>query len=173
MDDFKGTRTAMFGKTRLGKSNVVKLLAQAMIDATSRDRSVGQLIFDINGEYANDNAWDGSSSIRSANEGRCGVYALTKREDTPSRPLRLNFYEQADSGIEILGSFLRHDNRTSDYIESFASVRLPSIEDVQSMGSDEKTRPIRRIQMYWAILKVAGFEADEARLAHLSERRQE
>src|SRR6185312_884988 len=28
MRDFKGFRTAMFGKTRLGKSNVVKLLAQ-------------------------------------------------------------------------------------------------------------------------------------------------
>ena len=30
MMDFKGCRTSMFGKTRLGKSNVVKLLAQGM-----------------------------------------------------------------------------------------------------------------------------------------------
>jgi hypothetical protein len=34
MKDFKGRRTAMFGKTRLGKSNVVKLIAQGMIDST-------------------------------------------------------------------------------------------------------------------------------------------
>jgi hypothetical protein len=52
-------------KTRLGKSNVVKLLAQAIIDATESDKTVGQLIFDINGEYANDNPQDGSRSIGS------------------------------------------------------------------------------------------------------------
>jgi hypothetical protein len=32
MADFRGWRTAMFGKTRLGKSNVVKLIAQGMLD---------------------------------------------------------------------------------------------------------------------------------------------
>ena len=35
MRDFRGCRTAMFGKTRLGKSNVVKLIAQGMLDATA------------------------------------------------------------------------------------------------------------------------------------------
>src|SRR5216684_3254968 len=35
MHDFKGCRTAMFGKTRLGKSNVVKLVAQGMLEATA------------------------------------------------------------------------------------------------------------------------------------------
>lgn len=50
MRDFKGCRTAMFGKTRLGKSNVVKLIAKGMLDATAEDKSVGQLIFDVNGD---------------------------------------------------------------------------------------------------------------------------
>src|SRR5690606_3558449 len=94
MKDFKGTRTAMFGKTRLGKSNAVKLIAQGMFDSTKSDNSIGQLIFDINGEYANDNPQDGNKSIRSANAHRCEVYALTARTGTPSKPLRLNFYEQ-------------------------------------------------------------------------------
>ena len=82
MRDFKGCRTAMFGKTRLGKSNVVKLIAQGMLDATASDDSVGQLIFDINGEYANDNPQDGNKSVRSAYESRCQVYALTERANT-------------------------------------------------------------------------------------------
>jgi hypothetical protein len=106
MLDFKGCRTAMFGKTRLGKSNVVKLVAQGMLEATAKDNSVGQLIFDINGEYANDNPQDGNRSIRSAYEDRCQVYALTERASTPSRPLRLNFYEQPDSCIQVLASLL-------------------------------------------------------------------
>ena len=125
--DFRGCRTAMFGKTRLGKSNVVKLIAQGILEATKPDKSIGQLIFDINGEFANDNPQDGNKSIRSAYEDRCTVYALTKREATPSKPLRLNFYEKPDSCIEILSSMLEQDNKTSNYVRSFANVKLPSL----------------------------------------------
>ncbi len=165
MADFKGYRTAMFGKTRLGKSNVVKLIAQGMIEASRDDNSVGQLIFDVNGEYANDNPQDGNRSIRSANEDRCQVYALTNRSGTPSRPLRLNFYEQPDSCIEVLASMLQQDNKTSsNYIRSFTSVSLPSIDDVAGLPENEKIRQIRKVQAYWAILNRAGFAADESRL---------
>ncbi len=162
--DFMGNRTAMFGKTRLGKSNVVKLIAQSLIETTAKTNNVGQLIFDVNGEYANDNPQDGNKSIRSAYQNRCQVYALTKRPATPSEPLRLNFYEQPDSCIEILASLLQQDNKTSNYIRSFASVKLPSIESIADLAEGEKIRPIRKIQMYWAILKKAGFPADESRL---------
>lgn len=162
--DFKGCRTAMFGKTRLGKSNVVKLIVQGILNATRHDNGVGQLIFDINGEYANDNPQDGNKSIRSAYEDRCQVYALTKRDATPSKPLRLNFFEQPDSCIEILASMLDQDNKMANYVRSFANVKLPPIESISLLAPDEKTRPIRKIQMYWAILKKAGFSADENRL---------
>lgn len=164
MRDFKGTRSAMFGKTRLGKSNVVKLIAQGILESTSQDNTVGQLIFDINGEYANDNPQDGNTSIRSAYAARCQVYALTARAATPSKPLRLNFYEQPDSCIGILASLLTQDNKTSNYIRSFASVKLPTIESIGALPEGEKVRPIRKIQMYWAILSKAGFDADEPRL---------
>lgn len=162
--DFKGSRTAMFGKTRLGKSNVVKLIAKGVLEATKEDNSVGQIIFDINGEYANDNPQDDNKSIRSAYEKRCQVYALTNRPNTPSKPLRLNFYEQTESAIEILYSMLQQDNRASDYIRSFGNVTLPSIEGATGLPDSEKTRPIRKIQMFWAILHKAGFESDEKRL---------
>ena len=167
MKDFKGCRTAMFGKTRLGKSNVVKLLAKGMLDATMEDHSVGQLIFDINGEYANDNPQDGNKSLRSSNETRCEVYALTKRSETPSKPLRLNFYEQTESAIGVLASMLAQSNKTSDYVKSFASVELGSIEGIKALPEAEKTRPIRKIQIFWAILYKAGFKLDEERLRGL------
>ncbi|WP_175807616.1 ATP-binding protein [Burkholderia cenocepacia] len=164
MRDFKGCRTAMFGKTRLGKSNVVKILAQAMLNATQADNSVGQLVFDINGEYANDNPQDGNRSLRSANDSRCDVYALTERQGTPSRPLRLNFYEQPESTLEILGSMLAQDNRASGYVASFASVKLPDISSTAGLPQGEQTRPVRKILLYWAILHKAGYAADETRL---------
>lgn len=169
MKDFKGTRTAMFGKTRLGKSNVVKLIAQGMLEATAKDNTVGQLIFDVNGEYANDNPQDGNRSIRSAYVDRCQVYALTSRSETPSKPLRLNFYEQPDSIIGVIASMLEKDNKTANYIKSFSNVKLPSVDSIPKLPSEgDKTRAIRKIQIFWAILKKAGFTADEARLRKLN-----
>lgn len=168
MKDFKGCRTAMFGKTRLGKSNVVKLLAQGMLDATAQDNSVGQLIFDINGEYANDNPQDGNRSLRSANEARCQVYALTPRQGTPSRPLRLNFFEQPAACLDVLRSMLDQDNKTSNYIRNFAGVTLPDLAELPGMNESDKSKAVRKIQMYWAILHKAGFIADEARLRRMN-----
>lgn len=164
--DFLASRTAMFGKTRLGKSNVVKLIAQSILDATVDDNNVGQLIFDINGEYANDNPQDGSKSLRSANPDRCVVYALTPKTATPSRPLKLNFYEQPDTAQNILASLITQDNRaTSDYIRRFMSVELLPFDEIKKMNAgSEKTRTYRKIQMFWAILQKAGFQADEKRL---------
>ena len=91
--DFMGARTAMFGKTRLGKSNVVKVIAQSILETTKQSKNVGQLIFDINGEYANDNPQDGNVSLASAYKDQCEVYALTPKTSTPSHPLKLDFYE--------------------------------------------------------------------------------
>lgn len=168
MRDFKGRRTAMFGKTRLGKSNVVKLIAQGMIDATKDAKSsdtVGQLIFDINGEYANDNPQDGNKSLRSANKDCCEVYALTPREGTPSKPLRLNFYEYPDSSIQILASMLEVDKQTSIYIRSFASVSLPSFDEINDMETrSDKSHAAREIMIFWAILSKAGFSYNETSL---------
>ena len=168
-NDFRGFRTAMFGKTRLGKSNVVKIIAQSIIETTDQDNSVGQLIFDINGEYANDNPQDGSRSLRSAYPNRCEVYALTPRPATPSQPLKLNFYEQPDQCIQILRTLLEQSNQTAQYVRSFSSVQLPNINDVlQLRPGSLRTRTIRKIQIYWAILKKAGFSADEQRLRRLN-----
>ena len=166
--DFRGFRTAMFGKTRLGKSNVVKIIAQSIIETTARDNSVGQLIFDINGEYANDNPQDDSRSLRSAYPARCEVYALTPRPTTPSQPLKLNFYEQPDSCIQILRSLLEPRYQGTQYVNSFYSVQLPNIGDIIALQpGSPRTRAVRKIQIYWAILKKAGFHVDEARLRRL------
>lgn len=58
--DFIAQRTAMFGMTRTGKSNTTKTIAKALFGLRSDDAGirVGQLIFDPNGEYANDNPQD-------------------------------------------------------------------------------------------------------------------
>jgi hypothetical protein len=166
--DFMGSRTAMFGKTRLGKSNVVKLIAQSLIETTATTKNVGQLIFDINGEYANDNPQDDSSSLKSAYPDRCEVYALTKKQNTDSKPLRLNFYENPDSSHNIIATLLKEAGKdTSIYITSFLSVDIPSIESLKELPPDEEKRARRKILMYWAILHRAGYPANIGKLKGL------
>lgn len=163
--DFMGTRTAMFGKTRLGKSNVVKLIAQSLIEATEGTENVGQLIFDINGEYANDNPQDDSLSLKSAYHSRCVVYALTKKLNTESKPLKLNFYEHPARSHRVLADLLENEGRTSIYVKRFIGAEIPSFELLNSIaGYGEKKRAERRILMYWAVLKKAGYEIDEGTL---------
>ncbi len=167
-NDFMGTRTAMFGKTRLGKSNVVKLIAQSLIETTSVTNNVGQLVFDINGEYANDNPQDDSSSLKSGYPERCEVYALTKKQSTDSKPLRLNFYENPESSHKIIATLLKEAGKdTSIYISSFLSVDIPSIESIKELPPDEEKRAKRKILMYWAILHQAGYPANIGKLKGL------
>jgi hypothetical protein len=167
-NDFKGCRTAMFGKTRLGKSNVVKLIVQSLIETTSTERNVGQLIFDINGEYANDNPQDDNLSIRGAFPDRCTVYALTPKTNTPSLPLKLNFYTNPNNSIRVLRSLLQDAGFTSGYINTFSSIELPTVEEVNQLGfGSEKNRAIRLLQFYWAVLRKAGFRVNENELGNV------
>ena len=164
--DFMGTRTALFGKTRLGKSNVVKLIAQSIIEATKETRNVGQLIFDINGEYANDNPQDNSLSLRSVYPDYCVVYALTQKPATKYKPLKLNFYEHPDRSHRILANLLETEGRTSIYVKAFIGAEIPSLESLKDITDyGKKKRAERRILMYWAVLKKAGFEVDESKLS--------
>ncbi len=165
--DFMASRTAMFGKTRLGKSNIIKLIAQSLIETTQKTKNVGQLIFDINGEYANDNPQDGNLSLRGAYEKNCVVYALSPKPSTPSKPLKLDFYEHPDRSHRVLSNLLVNEGRTAIYVNSFRSVTLPTFDDLSALEFNEKLRSQRKILMYWAILHEAGFPADEMKLKSL------
>ena len=164
-NDFKGCRTAMFGKTRLGKSNVVKLIVQSILETTKKGNSVGQLIFDINGEYANDNPQDDNLSIRSAYPDRCVVYALTPKTNTPSQPLKLNFYHTPCSSKQVLNTLIRQSGRSgSDYVDAFISVDIPDFAEVNTIPNNrmnEKIRAVRKIQFYFALLHKCQFGCDE------------
>lgn len=87
--DFLGKRTALFGMTRTGKSNTVKKIIQATVGMSEKapheldppaeeapseilesftdegvpKYPVGQIVFDINGEYANPNLQDEGTAI--------------------------------------------------------------------------------------------------------------
>ena len=63
-NDLIAQKTAVFGMTRTGKSNTVKVISKSvyelrnLYDSNDKDNRIGQIILDPNGEYANENTQD-------------------------------------------------------------------------------------------------------------------
>ena len=174
-NDFLGKRTALFGMTRTGKSNTVKKIIETTteisnkttnicIEASSSDNNisqfkedgipkykVGQIIFDMNGEYANANLQDDGTAIFEKYKNITTRYSVLEKPEF--KPLKINFFTNIIAGFELICSFL--SNESADYVKSFLSVDLkePSKDDNSSY-----VRWGRKKAVYLCCLKEAGFE---------------
>ncbi|MDX2936416.1 ATP-binding protein [Streptomyces ipomoeae] len=158
--DFVAHKTAVFGMTRAGKSNTMKVLAAAVhLYAYKSGVTVGQLIFDPAGEYAYANRQDGTALSQLGDNVR--IYRLGATDSDRSRnirPLSLNFFDegQIDGCWSLIESFLKGDNRK--YIQNFLSCDpTRSVNDAESRGDENRLRAVKA--MYYAILLHAGLEA--------------
>lgn len=149
--DLIGKRTALFGKTRTGKSNTIKKIIEMVDGVSDKDNLIGQIVFDINGEYANTNLQDEGSSISDILEENVVKYSVVEKKGFEI--LKTNFYEDIDEGFGIIQSQLERE--TGHYIKSFLSINLSEPED------DAKNVQIRydRLKVaYLCCLKKAGFD---------------
>lgn len=181
--DFLGKRTALFGMTRTGKSNTVKKIIESTVkiskSASSNlatadddviemldpfDKSgkpkfpVGQIIFDINGEYANKNLQDEGTAIFDLYKDDTVRYSVLEKDDD-FKVMKTNFYKNIEGGFELIKSLLADE--TSDYISSFCAISLNKPEDPNDYG--EKTRYERKVAAYKCCLKAAGFDPGNAK----------
>jgi hypothetical protein len=166
--DLLASRTAMFGKTRLGKSNTVKLLIKNLTEQLKFSKSpikLGQLIFDVNGEYAYSNEQDSKEGkagcIRDIFKDDCIVYSLNKR-NPENKDLKINFYEELDSGLKVIASLLKEDDSSSsNYMVGFMESNLPkNLQEIYNGKDGEKIHLTRKALIYWAILYKSNFEID-------------
>ncbi|MBU1431216.1 DUF87 domain-containing protein [Myxococcota bacterium] len=174
--DFLGKRTALFGMTRTGKSNTVKKIIQASVDlgrkATSNlneassdtgpnfyeafnsDGSpkypIGQIVFDINGEYANANMQDDGTAIFEIYQKNVIRYSVTEKDGF--KVMKINFYKDIESGFSLIQSHL--DSETGDYVRSFTAIDM---SDSEFTTESEKIRRNRIKAAYMACLFRAGF----------------
>lgn len=174
--DFLGTRTALFGMTRTGKSNTIKKLIEAITDVSGHtDKTcgdnedvenytnpfdkdglpkykVGQIIFDQNGEYANKNTQDNGTAIYEKYSDI--TYRYSVKEKPGFHVLKVNFYKDVQTGFNLLRGFFKSNGESSDYIQSFMSVEM---EEPENKNSSEYYRWKRWVCAYLCCLKQAGF----------------
>ena len=156
--DLIGKRTALFGKTRTGKSNTIKKIIQ-MVDGVSDERHpIGQIVFDINGEYANTNQQDEGTAISEILKDNVERYSVYEKEGF--KTLKTNFYENIIEGFRIIKSKL--EGESGDYVKSFLSINLsePRKDDFENNHEfySAKTRYERLKVAYLCCLYRAGFK---------------
>lgn len=117
--DFIKQKTGVFGMTRTGKSNTVKIIAKSIMDLSKTiNIPIGQLIYDINGEYANNN--EQNEQISSDNLYTVDINSLTHNNFEPSLN---NFYLSPNYGLEIIKQGIKLQEKGSNYLNVFLSIK--------------------------------------------------
>ena len=77
---------------------------------------VGQIIFDINGEYANKNLQDGTAIFEKYKD-KTLRYSILRKEEADFKTMKVNFYQDITTGFEYLLQYL--DDEKGDYLTGF------------------------------------------------------
>ena len=154
--DFLGRRTAVLGMTRTGKSNTVKSTVAAVAMSAARDDvKVGQIIFDVNGEYANANHQDDGSSIADVFGERCVRYRAV--ESGPEfLDLRTNFYMEPAQGLALIQDLMRQDPPPFTG-QDLDTVQSATLDEPDRSDKSEHTRWKVLVAVWQCILFKAGY----------------
>lgn len=166
IQDFIGTKTGMFGMTRMGKSNTLKTIAARVFAVSEERRShgevpIGQLIFDPQGEYANPNTQDGTELAAIGVE-HVVIYKFgVSGSQSNVRPLGFNFFDPGQIGPvkELISHALAE--ATADYVKAFVQADFsgaPIEGESEGESAQRQARAGRgRLLLYGAMAKADFF----------------
>ena len=183
--DIMKRRTAYFGMSRSGKSNGLKIVAENIyrIREDNPAHRVGQIIFDLSGEYAQDNYQDGRGlhrvheTLSLPRQSEVATYGLIPVPWDPSRNvMKLNFFgdpiprpwqtpqhtiaveqslDQMMAGKEIIRGIMA--NETARYTTAFRDADL-AVEASAAGNVSAQTRYYRAVLAYRTALAAAGLQ---------------
>jgi hypothetical protein len=161
--DFIEMKTAVFGMTRMGKSNTMKTLAVATYRHSKLiTEPIGQLLFDPQGEYANPNAQDDDTALAQLGE---DVVIYRFGADPASgdvRPLQINFFDtaQIDAAQQLIGNVLA-GAQSGEYINNFIAAELadPQPGPDGAVNWSRRRRAAKARFCFHALLGKSGFAA--------------
>ncbi len=157
-DDFVGARTAIFGRRGSGKSNLIKVIADMVL---ASGRSVGQVIFDLDGKYAY-RAPGEQAALHELHPHKCIRYTLRPEPHEAVRVLKANFYSDLALGHRIMRELYSQQVGTpAQYEQPFLSWEVLSDTDLghlERLNAAAATRYRRQVSIYQCILHAAGFE---------------
>lgn len=176
--DLIAQKTAVFGMTRTGKSNTVKTIVKSIYQLRFSNKNaerIGQIIFDPNGEYANENLQDKDDKTGEAQAIRnlwkipvnrhtgepddVQIYSLGEHKNDPTRKImKINFFDDnlIQIGKELIDNKIESDgaNSSAHYIRNFINLKFekPESEDFSS-----NTRYERKLLLYKTLLTKSDF----------------
>ena len=160
VEDFIAMKTAIFGMSRLGKSNTMKTIATAVFQqAAETGQRIGQLLFDPAGEYANVNVQD-QTALSAIGDEFVIRYRLGTDGSDGFRPLGTNYFSDATITItwSIVQSLLAGHATRALYVRDFVQADIVGPENPQTPDDiANQKRALRRRMAFYACLIEAGF----------------
>ena len=172
--DFIAKKTAFFGQSRMGKTNTAIMLIQIIEDMYGHTGIIGQLLFDMSGEFSNNNSQNEMCFVN-FNKERCKVYSHNDNEKNEEnvKYMHLNFYQDYLIGQEMLRDLIVQKD-SSQYIKSFFNVELPTINIISKLYDEyhnlkknsaewyiarrKYSKAYAKLLLFWCALKKSGFK---------------
>ena len=183
--DIMKRRTAYFGMSRSGKSNGLKIVAESIyrLREENPEHRIGQIIFDLSGEYAQDTYQDGKGlhrvheTINLQRQPEVATYGLIPVDwDSSRKIMKLNFFgdpiprpwqnDQDTQKVEqaldqmLVGKEIIRDimgNETARYTTAFRDADL-AVEPHAIGNLSAQTRYYRAVLAYRTALAAAGLQ---------------
>jgi len=183
-NDIIARRTAFFGMTRTGKSNTIKIIISAIMKLNNKFEEynlkhklkkgddnykspIGQIVFDINGEYTFSNKQDEGSIYEKFKDNVVRFTMSKKKAEKFSdvRMLQYDFFddETLQESFNLLTEELLSEDSVPQYIHSFANINLFDTSKEDEAETPELKRFYenqrkRKIALYKCVLYEAGFK---------------
>ena len=180
--DLLKRRTAFLGMSRSGKSNAMKITAKAvyLLREKHEELRIGQLIFDPNGEYAQDNPQYGRGLhlihelVGLPRDGEVETYGMYKPPTDPERRIaKINFFgnripwadppnrENTETALEqlLVGRTIIEEALASEdaqYVKNYRDADFSVPPNYEDRGV--ATRYHRAVLVHRVALAAAGFE---------------